>query len=228
MSKKFFKRSFVGTMMILFLFLFLPKIEIKAFPGNYYWYPKEMHVRIYHPASGMYLGIARDGNEQDGAQLQLQYYEEGNQNQIFYLRNMGKNKNGKTRYQIRIHGEENKIIEVKDSSTKDCASIVQCTAHDKNSGKWYFFTETRRGGYDSAVCCIRNVKSGKMLNVNGGRHYDGNNMIQYHEDGTSSEVFEIKSVENDVIGATWNRKWSGAKNLNWPIVRDTKENRKKI
>ena len=71
--------------------LILPAEEIQAFPGNFFWFPKEMHVRIKHPASGLYLGIEQSGmdssgNSKNGARLQLQKYDKDNPLQIFYLK----------------------------------------------------------------------------------------------------------------------------------------------
>lgn len=204
--------------------------EAYAFPGNYFWFPQNMHVRIYHPSSGMYLGIDRNGNEVNGARIQLQRYEEGNQNQIFYLKAVSCDKNGRIQYQIRVHGESEMVIEIRNSSHDDWAEAAQWTTHYGDCAKWYFFTETNRNGYDSAICCIRNVESGKMLNVPRNEAYDGNNLIQYHEDGTDAEKFEIISVEEDIIGAMWSRDW-GKRNrhggMSWSYAEDTQRNRKK-
>lgn len=204
--------------------------EAYAFPGNYFWFPKNMHVRIYHPSSGMFLGIDRNGNEVDGARIQLQRYEEGNQNQIFYLKAVSRDKNGRIQYQIRVHGESEMVIEIRNSSHKDRAEAAQWTTHYGDCAKWYFFTETNRNGYDSAICCIKNVESGKMLNVPGNKAYDGNNLIQYHEDGTEAEKFVIISVEEHIIGAMWSRDWSQRNehgSLRWSYVKDTPKNRQK-
>lgn len=202
--------------------------EVQAFPGNYFWFPKNMHVRIYHPSSRMYLGIERNGNEVDGARIQLQRYEEGNQNQIFYLKAIGKDSKGRMQYQIRVHGESEMIIEIRNASHDDWAEAAQWSTHNGDCAKWYFFTETNRNGHDSAICCIKNVESGKMLNVANNKGYDGNNLIQYHEDGTQAEVFEIKSVENEILGAVWTRDWSRVNDgMYWTYVKDTSKNRKK-
>lgn len=202
--------------------------EVYAFPGNYFWFPKNMHVRIYHPSSGMYLGIDRNGNEVNGARVQLQRYEEGNQNQIFYLKAVSRDSDGHIQYQIRVHGESEMVLEIRNSSHEDWAEAAQWTTHDGDCAKWYFFTETDCNGYDSVTCCIRNVESGKMLNVTKNEGYDGNNLIQYHEDGTEAEVFQIQSVENQIAGAMWARDWSeDVGGMYWSYVKDTTENRKK-
>ena len=67
-----------------------------------------------------------------------------------------------------------------------------------------------------------------MLNVAGNEYYDGNNLIQYHEDGTQAEVFEIISVEEEITGAMWTRDWSQVNDgMYWSYIKDTAENRKK-
>lgn len=225
------KRFFPMLMVIAMLFTMMVMFSTTAyaFPGYYFWFPNNMHVRIYHPSSGMYLGIDREGNEVDGARIQLQRYEEGNQNQIFYLKAISYDANGCIQYQIRVHGESEMVIEIRNSSHEDWAEAAQWTTHEGDCAKWYFFTETNRNGYDSAICCIRNVESGKMLNVAGNEAYDGNNLIQYHEDGTEAEIFEIFSVEDDIIGAMWSRDWGQNENggMYWSIAKDTSKNRKK-
>lgn len=207
--------------------MLIPKVY--AFPGNYFWFPENMHVRIYHPSSGMFLGIDRDGNEVDGARIQLQRYEEGNQNQIFYLKAISHDEDGHIQYQIRVHGESEMVVEIRDSSHDDWAEAAQWTTHDGDCAKWYFFTETNCNGEDSAICCIKNVESGKMLNVPGNEAYDGNNLIQYHEDDTQAERFVIISVEEHIIGAMWSRDWGKNEdgNLSWSLAKDTTENRRK-
>lgn len=176
-------------------------IPVNAFPGNYWWYPNNMHVRIYHPASGKYLGIGPNGNEQNGARLQLQDKQEGNQLQIFFLKHIANDNEGHRYYQIRVHGENNKIIEVRNNSKDDWGEVAQWDEHTNESAIWSFFTENLHNGGDSPICCIKNYNSKKLLNVAGGEHYSGNNIIQYHEDGTSSETFQIINIENDV--ADW-------------------------
>lgn len=225
------KRIFSMLMVIVMLFTMMSMLSTSAyaFPGYYFWFPNNMHVRIYHPSSGMYLGIDREGNEVNGARIQLQRYEEGNQNQIFYLKAISYDANGRIQYQIRVYGESEMVLEIRNSSHEDWAEAAQWTTHESDCAKWYFFTETNRNGYDSAICCIRNVESGKMLNVAGNEAYDGNNLIQYHEDGTDAEVFQIFSVEDDIIGAMWSRNWGKNESggMNWSMAKDTKKNRKK-
>ena len=225
--KRILSMFLVLTLIFFTMGLIAPKAY--AFPGNYFWFPNNMHVRIYHPSSGLYLGIERDGNEVNGARIQLQRYEEGNQNQIFYLQAVSCDSTGRIQYQIRVHGESEMIIEIRNSSHEDWAEAAQWTTHDGDCAKWYFFTETNRNGYDSANCCIKNVESGKMLNVAGNEGYDGNNLIQYHEDGTQAEVFRIFSVENDIVGAMWSRDWGKNDNggMYWSIAEDTTKNRQK-
>lgn len=197
-----------------------------AFPGNYWWYPDNMHVRIYHPASGMYLGIDPNGNEQNGARLQLQNYQEGNQLQIFYLKHIANDSSGHQYYQIRVHGENGKIIEVRNNSKDDWGEVAQWDEHTNYSAIWSFFTEKPHKGSDSPICCIKNYNSQKLLNVAGGKHYNGNNMIQYHEDGTSSEVFQVINVENNVTGAIWTADWNN-RGISFSITKDTKSARQK-
>lgn len=225
--KRFFSVLMAITMLFTMMSIF--STTAYAFPGYYFWFPNNMHVRIYHPSSGMYLGIDREGNEVNGARIQLQRYEEGNQNQIFYLKAISYDANGRIQYQIRVHGESEMVLEIRNSSHEDLAEAAQWTTHEGDCAKWYFFTETNRNGYDSAICCIRNVESGKMLNVPGNNAYDGNNLIQYHEDGTEAEVFQIFSVEDDIIGAMWSRDWGKNENggMYWSIAKDTNKNRKK-
>lgn len=218
----------ISLLIVLSLAVTINVQQVSAFPGNYYWFPQNCHVRIYHPASGMYLGIDRNGNEVDGARIQLQRYEEGNQNQIFYIRAVEIDSNGHVQYQICVHGESEMVIEIRNSSHDDWAEAAQWSTHYSDCSKWYFFTETNRNGYDSAICCIKNVESGKMLNVAGNEGYDGNNLIQYHEDNTSAEIFEIKSVEDNIIGAMWTRNWNkDTGSMYWSYVQDTPKNRKK-
>ena len=217
--------AFLLTLSMLLMF----STTAYAFPGNYFWFPNNMHVCIYHPSSEMYLGIDPDGNEVNGARIQLQRYEEGNQNQIFYLKAVSMDEDGRIQYQIRVHGESEMVIEIRNSSHDDWAEAAQWTTHGGDCAKWYFFTETNRNGYDSAICCIKNVESGKMLNVAGNEAYEGNNLIQYHEDGTEAEVFQIISVEDEIIGAMWSRDWGKNENdgMYWSIAKDTAKNRKK-
>lgn len=221
-------KRFVCIGLTLLIMITGMTLEVYAFPGNYFWFPNNMHVRIYHPSSGMYLGIDRNGNEVDGARIQLQNYEEGNQNQIFYIKAVSRDTNGRIQYQIRVHGESEMVVEIRNSSHDDWAEAAQWTTHYGNCAKWYFFTETNRNGYDRAICCITNVESGKMLNVAGNEHYDGNNLIQYHEDDTEAEVFEIISVEEEITGAMWTRDWSQINNgMYWSYAKDTAKNREK-
>lgn len=198
-----------------------------AFSGNYFWFPNNMHVRIRHVSSGLYLGIAPDGNEVNGARIQLQRYNQGDQMQIFYLKAIARDSNGRIQYQIRVHGERNMIIEIRNSSKKDYAEAAQWTEHSGATARWYFFTEKNRNGKNSAIVKIRNVNSGKMLNVPNNSGRAGNNLIQYHEDGTKAEEFYIESVEDRITGAIWTRSNWNANGLRWSGVKDTKANRKK-
>lgn len=191
------------SMVMLFTF---PTAKVHAFPGRYFWFPQEMHVRIRHPGSGLYLGIEQRGMDSsgrslDGARLQLQKYDKDNPMQVFYLRPVARDANGHIQYQIRIHGESGQILEIRNSSMDDWAEATQWTEHSLNCAKWYFYTETDRNGRDSATCCIKNVNSGKLLNVSGGRGIAGNGLIQYHEDNTSAEVFYVEhtSISNGRI-----------------------------
>lgn len=197
-----------------------------AFPGYYWWYPNNMHVRIYHPASEMYLGIDPNGNEQNGARLQLQNYQEGNQLQIFYLKYIASDSAGHRYYQIRVHGENGKIIEVRNSSKDDWGEVAQWDEHTNYCAIWSFFTENPHSGGESPVCCIKNYNSQKLLNVAGGNHYNGNNMIQYHEDGTSSEEFQIINVEDEITGAIWTADWNN-RGIWWSGAKDTEQNRQR-
>lgn len=214
--------------LVLAIALILPLIlnTAYAFPGNYWWYPNNMHVRIYHPASGKYLGISNDGNEQNGARLQLQNYQEGNQLQIFYLKRIATDSAGHYYYQIRVHGENGKIIEVRNSSHDDWGEVAQWDEHSNYCAIWSFFTENPHEGWESPVCCIKNLESGKLMNVAGGKHNSGNNIIQYHEDGTSSEVFQIINVEDQIEGAIWTPDWND-RGIFWTGAKNTETNRQK-
>lgn len=176
-----------------------PIQKVQAFPGNYFWFPQAMHVRIKHPASGLYLGIEKGGIDQsgvikNGARLQLQRYDKDNPLQVFYLKPIAKDANGRIQYQIRVHGETDQVLEIRNGSLDDWAEAAQWSEHKGNCAKWYFFTERNRNGYNSATCCIKNVNSGKLLNVANGANVAGTNLIQYHEDNTSSEVFYVERV----------------------------------
>ena len=219
--------SFILAITLVLGVMIIDSPKANAFPGNYFWFPKEMHVRIYHISTDMWLGIDRNGNEIDGARLQLQRYEEGNQNQIFYLKKVSYDSKGRPQYQIRVHGESDMVIEIRNSSHDDYAEAAQWTTHDRNCAKWTFYTERNLNGWDYAICCIKNVESGKLLNVTGNESYDGNNLIQYHEDNTAAEEFLVYSVENDIIGAMWSRDWKNSQ-INLAGVEDTPENRTKF
>lgn len=53
--KRFFSAFLAFILVVSTLTMLIPSAY--AFPGNYFWFPKNMHVRIYHPSSGLYLGI---------------------------------------------------------------------------------------------------------------------------------------------------------------------------
>lgn len=202
---------------------------VYAFPGNYFWEPQNMHVRIYHVASGLSLGISKDDNEVNGGRLELQRYDEANQLQIFYLKKIGTRSDNNTWvYQIRVHGENNKVIEVRNSSQDDWGEVAQWDDGGQECAYWQFYTEGPDNDKNDVICAIKNWNSGKMLNVAGGEGREGNDLIQYHEDGTSSEVFKIECVSDDdsVAGATWVRDWSNASQLYWSMIEDTDNNRK--
>lgn len=196
------KNRLFGVIVLAFSITVLfvsPTQKAQAFPGNYFWFPQAMHVRIKHPASGLYLGIEKEGINQsgiskNGARLQLQQYDKDNPLQVFYLKPIAKDVNGRIQYQIRVHGEINQILEIRNSSLDDWAEAAQWSEHKGDCAKWYFFTEKNKNNYNSATCCIKNVNSGKLLNVSNGRNVAGNNLIQYHEDNTSSEVFYVEQV----------------------------------
>ncbi|MDE5758197.1 MAG: RICIN domain-containing protein, partial [Allobaculum sp.] len=161
-----------------------------------------MHVRIHHPASGKYLGVAPpNGEDRNGARLQLQDYQEGNNLQVFYLKNVFNDSEGHRYYQIRVHGEDNKIIEVRNSSFDDWGEVAQWTDHSLPCSLWCFFTENPQGGYDSPICAIQNYNSGKLMNIAGGKYYNGTNLIQFQEDNTPSEFFQIINVEAGSTGS---------------------------
>lgn len=201
-----------------------------AFPGNYFWQPENMHVRIYHVASGLSLGISNDDNDVNGGRLELQRYDEANQLQIFYLRRIAtRNDNGTFVYQIRVHGENNKVIEVRNSSQDDWGEVAQWEDGGQQCAYWQFYTEGPDDDKHDVTCAIQNWNSGKMLNVAGGEGIEGNDLIQYHEDGTTAEIFRIECVSDDdtIAGATWTRDWSNASELYWGLAKNTKYNREK-
>lgn len=232
MEKNFLKQIMLVVMTVFIIVNSVVAIPMTvcAFPGNYFWQPENMHVRIYHVASGLSLGIAKSDNEVNGGRLELQRYDEANQLQIFYLKRVGKREdNGTWVYQIRVHGENNKIIEVRNSSHDDWAEVAQWNDEGQQCAYWQFYTEEAADHKRDVVCAIKNWNSGKMLNVAGGEGKVGLDLIQYHEDGTSAEVFKIECVsdDNSVAGATWTRDWSNATNLYWSEVENTESNRKK-
>lgn len=218
------RKILISLVLSIFMMCSLMTISY-AFPGNYWWYPNNMHVRIFHPASGMYLGIAPDGNEQNGARLQLQKYQEGNQLQIFYLKFIKTDSSGHRYYQIRVHGENGKIVEVRNNSCDDWGEVAQWDEHTNPSALWSFFTQDAHDGSDSPVCCIKNLNSGKLLNVAGGNYSAGNDMIQHHEDGTRSEEFQILNVEEQISGAIWTADWSD-RGISFGLQKDTKSARR--
>lgn len=226
------KKIISGILVILIAItpIFSAPITVSAFPGNYYWQPSNMHVRIKHVHSGLYLGISNEDNEVNGGRLELQRYDEGNQLQIFYLKKIGTRKdNGTWVYQIRVHGENNKVIEVRNGSKDDWAEVAQWNDEGQSCAYWQFYTENGEDHNRDATCVIKNWNSGKLLNVANGIEQVGNDLIQYHEDNTTSEVFRVECVSDDeeVVGATWVRDWSNAKGLSWSMVKDTESNRKR-
>ena len=75
-SKKIHVYAAIALAFSMVMLLVFPASKVHAFPGRYFWFSQEMHVRIRHPGSGLYLGIEQRGMDSsgrrlDGARLQI-------------------------------------------------------------------------------------------------------------------------------------------------------------
>lgn len=146
------------------------------------------YYRIKHVESGKYADV-KDVSTENGAILQLWEYAKENQNQIFYLM-----KTGDGKYVISPN-HSYKVIEVCDSRTDDKAPVAQWDYANISCQQWNI--QLNSDGTYSFV----NSNSGKFLNVEGNRTENGTPFIQYYDDGTTAEKFElIKMGYSDMSG----------------------------
>lgn len=184
------KRLISLFLVVAILFAFCVPVQAKwktqsVSSGSYY--------RISYANNNRYLDIPSEGYNNNGTQLQLWDYAEGNQNQIFRLVDTG---NG-----WHIISQNGRIVEVRDSRHDDCAPVAQWDYHNLNCGLWNIRCN------DDGTVSFQNRESGKYLNVEGGGNAkNGNKIIQYHDDGTVAMRFYLEALGNeDVLGASYVR-----------------------
>ncbi len=168
------------------------------------------HYRIMHKDSGRYIDAEYDSA---GAVPKIRSKKIGNQFQIFFLKNMG---NGL--WQIRVHGSNNKIIEVRDSSSADGAEVASWWDNGQTCGLWKI-------GYNlNGTVTFINAKSGKCLNVYNNNKSDGTKLQQWYKDNSGAEQFIATKMNHttDVYAATWKRDF-----LNDGIAFNTRKNANK-
>jgi len=139
-------------------------------------------VRIRYAANGRYLDVPAEGATKNGTQLQIWDSASSNTNQYFQLIDTGKG------WQI-ISLHSGKVVEVRDSSHKDCAQVAQWDKHNSACARWDIIRNS-----DGTVS-FKNRESGLYLNVYGGGNAgNGTKLIQYHNDGTVAMKFYINNV----------------------------------
>lgn len=151
------------------------------------------YYRIKYARNNRYLDIPADVYDNNGTQLQIWDYAQGNQNQIFRLVKVKKN--------WHIVAQNGKIIEVRDSSHQDGAQVAQWDLHNLNCGLW-----TVKTNNDGTVS-FQNVESKKFLNVQGGGNAgNGRKIIQYHNDKTVAMKFILEQLgDSDIYSAAYQR-----------------------
>lgn len=146
------------------------------------------YYRIKHVESGKYADV-KDVSTENGAILQLWEYAKGNQNQIFFIMGTGDGK-----YVISPN-HSYKVLEVRDSRTDDRAPVAQWDYANISCQQWDI-----RLNSDETYSFV-NANSGKFLNVEGNCTKNGTPFIQYYDDGTTAEKFElIKMGYSDMDG----------------------------
>lgn len=139
-------------------------------------------VRIRYAANGRYLDVPAEGATKNGTQLQIWDSASSNTNQYFQLIDTGKG------WKI-ISLHSGKVVEVRDSSHKDCAQVAQWDKHNSACARWDIIRNR-----DGTVS-FKNRESGLYLNVYGGGNAgNGTKLIQYHNDGTVAMKFYISNV----------------------------------
>ena len=142
-------------------------------------------VRIRYAANGRYLDVPAEGATKNGTQLQIWDSASSNTNQYFQLIDTGKG------WQI-ISLHSGKVVEVRDSSHKDCAQVAQWDKHNSACARWDIIRNS-----DGTVS-FKNRESGLYLNVYGGGNAgNGTKLIQYHNDGTVAMKFYINNVSTN-------------------------------
>lgn len=181
--------SFI-LMIVMILTVCLPAqaktVKKSAKSGRYY--------RIKYAANNRYLDVPSENYIDNGTQLQIWDYAYGHQNQIFQLEDTGNGWHIKT-----MNG---KIVEVRDSSHEDFASVAQWDYHNLNCGLWKI-----KKNSDGTVS-FKNKESGKYLNVEGGGDAkNGTKMIQYPNDKTIAMKFYLELLrDEDVLSAFYEHK----------------------
>ncbi len=186
------KRVFSLLMTMIMLFAICYPAEAKktvtsVSNGRYY--------RIKYAGSNRYLDIPAQGYDNNGTQLQIWDYAQGNQNQIFRLV-----KANNSQY-WHIVAQNGKIIEVRNSSHQDGAQVAQWDSHNGKCGLWSIKKQT-----DGTVS-FQNVESKKFLNVQGGgKAGNGRRIIQYHNDKSVAMKFILEVLDDsDVYSAAYQR-----------------------
>ena len=202
MAKKLISFVLVITMMLtVCLPVHAKTVKKKPKDGRYY--------RIRYAANDRYLDIPSDSYNDNGTQLQVWDYAYGHQNQVFYFKDTG---NG-----WHITAMNGKIVEVRDSSHDDFASVAQWDYHELKCGLWKIVKNS-----DGTVS-FKNKESGKYLNVEGGGDAtNGTRIIQYRNDKTIAMKFYLERLDNeDVLSAFYERKMDKSE-IQWteynPIV----------
>lgn len=187
------KKSLSNIIAIIIVIAMLPTINAHAAvsrqaPINGGW------ARIRYAGNGKYLDIPSESFYDNGAQLQVWDYVEGNQNQIFIFYDTG---NG---WQIFSH-LTGKIIEVRNSSHDDYAQVAQWDKHNLNCGRWDIIAN------NDGTVSFKNRESGLYLNVlGGGDASNGTKIIQYHDDGTVAMKFYLELMSyGDIYSASFIR-----------------------
>jgi len=189
------------------LVLTMAMIFVMAIPVQARWEVQTptsgQYYRIRYANNHRYLDIPSEGYSNNGTQLQLWDYAEGNQNQIFKLEDTG---NG-----WHIVAQNGKIVEVRNSSHDNGAQVAQWGAHNLNCGLWNIVSNK------NGSVSFQNRESGKYLNVyGGGDAQNGNKIVQWYNDGTIAMRFylEILSYE-DVISASFDRQSLDISEVQW-------------
>ena len=181
---KMFKKAVVLILSVISILLcmFLP---VNAATSTTQTPPSGSCVRIRYAYNGKYLDVPYEGINEDGTQLQVWDLVPENMNQVFCLKDTG---NG---WQI-VSYLSGKVIEVRDSSHEDFASVNQWESHSLDCARWDIVKNS-----DGTVS-FRNRESKKYLNVSGGGDAaNGTKIIQYYNDETAAMKFYIEITEPD-------------------------------